>query len=125
MDDEQPCRGVRKDGSPCRAKPRPGRHLCWAHDASLGGKRQKAREKGGRNKRTEVRLTKLLPAPLASMLALLTQAAHDVYEGKLDPRCGVAIATISTAMVRVYEADKVEDRLVALEKAARLAAPAS
>jgi len=35
MDDEQPCRGLRKDGSPCRATPLPGRRFCWAHDDDL------------------------------------------------------------------------------------------
>lgn len=119
MDDKQPCLGVRKDGSPCRATPLPGRRFCWAHDNELSGKRQEAREKGGRNRRTEARLTKLMPASLKPVLEKLMTGLDEVYNGTLEPRQASAMASLAGAIGRLYEVAEIEQRLEALEKSGR------
>jgi len=122
MDDDQPCMGVRKDGSPCRAAHLPGRRFCWAHDDDLSGKRQEAREKGGRNKRTEARLNKVMPASLKPILDLLMTSVSEVHQGSLDPRQASAMASLAGAIGRLYETAEIEQRLEALEKSGRYGA---
>jgi len=116
MDDEQPCMGVRKDSSPCRAKPLPGRRFCWAYDDELSGKRQEAREKGGRNRSTEARLNKVMPASLKSILGLLMTGVSEVHEGTLDSRQASAMASLASAIGRLYEVAQLEERLEILER---------
>jgi hypothetical protein len=119
MDDEQPCRGLRKDGSPCRARPLPDRHYCWAHDDDLSGKRQQARKTGGHNKATEKRLNKALPPSLKPILELLMSSVAEVHAGTLDPRQASGMASLASAIGRLYETAALEERLEALEKNGR------
>ncbi len=119
MDDEQPCRGLRKDGNPCRARPLPDRHFCWAHDDDLSGKRQQAHKTGGHNKSTQMRLKKAIPASLKPILELLMSSVSEVHEGTLDPRKASAMAGLASAIGRLYETAALEERLEALEKSGR------
>jgi len=109
------CQGTRGSGEPCRAWALPNSRFCLWHDPAQEGKRQEAREKGGRNKRTEARLTKLMPASLKPVLEKLMTGLDEVYDGTLEPRQASAMASLAGAIGRLYEVAEMEERLLRLE----------
>ncbi len=109
------CDGVRKDGTPCRAKRLPSSRWCFAHDPALRDKRQEAYAAGGRGKATPQRLQRLIPASLRPVLDKLFLAVDEVHDGTIDPRVAGAMASLAGAIGRLYETAELEERLQAME----------
>ncbi len=115
MNEEQLCRGLRKDGTPCRARALPGKTHCFAHDDDLRDKRQEAYLKGGRNKATAVRVERMVPRDLKPILTLLIDGMRDVRDGILEPQRYTAMASGAGAISRLYGVVELEQTVAALE----------
>ncbi len=110
------CTATRRDGTPCRATPTAS-GKCFAHDEKLRQKTADGRRRGGHNKATAARATKL-PADLRDLASQLMAAITECYNGELEPRRLSAMGTAAGVVVRVHEATEVTQRLDALEAAA-------
>jgi len=80
-------------------------------------KRTEAQRRGGQNRANAKRLTKLMPARLGPVFAILEQALTDVIDGRLDPKQATAAAAVSRAMAAILQAGEIEERLRQLEAA--------
>ncbi len=109
------CQAERKNGQPCQGKALPDSPFCFAHDDRYADLRRQGSSRGGKNKRTEARVQRLIPHDLRGLQRLLFQVIDNTYTGDLDPRKATAIATTATALLRIYEAGEFEQRLQALE----------
>ena len=110
-----PCQATRKDGQPCTVRAVAGSVWCFAHDPTRAAQRDEARRRGGRGKGRTARAEKLVPSTLRPVLALLLDAFGETHRGELDPKVAGALAALAGAVVRVYQAGQVEDRLSELE----------
>jgi hypothetical protein len=109
------CRGTRRDGLPCTVKALQS-GFCFAHDPGLAAKRQAAYASGGTNKGTAQRLNKLMPASLKPVLATLLQALDETHSGELEPKQASAMASVASAIGRLYGLAEMEQRLSDLER---------
>ena len=117
--DSARCRGTRRDGTPCQA---PAHAIgpagwCWAHDPQLAAARREARAAGGRNKSTAARVEKLVPQTLRPVLDTLLQALPATRDGALTPGQAGALAALAGAIVKVWTAGQLEQRVLELEAA--------
>lgn len=94
----------------------PDSPFCFAHDPGLRSKRQDAYAAGGRGKSQAARLTRLMPASLKPVLEKLIDGVGEVHTGTLDPRHASAMASLASAIGRLYEVARLEERLEALER---------
>ena len=113
------CRGVRRDGAPCQAPPHAvnAAGWCWAHSPENAEARRAARAKGGQNKATAKRVDRLVPATLRPVVATLLDALAEVHDGTLTPGQASAMASLAGAVVKVYQAGVLEERVEVLEAA--------
>ncbi len=109
------CGATRKDGSPCTARARPECDFCWGHDPALALQRRQKSAKGGANKASYRRLDKLTPASLRPVLDKLFAALDGLEDGSVDPKVGTAMASVSSAIIRVSETTELAARLKSLE----------
>ncbi len=112
---KHPCRGIRKDGRPCRMMALPDSDRCFAHDPRQAEARQQARQKGGRNRSSAVRLRGLMPPRLAPIFDQLEAALTEVHDGTLDPKAATAMASLARALVAVLQVGEMEDRMRQIE----------
>lgn len=111
-DKERPvCTAIRKDGQACRARAVVN-GLCIGHQPP----NPEWRRKGGQNSSTAHRLQKFVPSQLKSLFKTLEAAMIEVHSGKLDHRKGQAMASLASAMVKLFEVGLVEERLEWLEE---------
>jgi len=108
------CRATTKDGRRCRGAARASGY-CFAHDPDLQQSRQDGQARGGQNKSTVARVTKLMPTSLKPVLTKLMSALDEVHDGSLDPRQGSTMASIASSIGRLYEVAELEQRLERLE----------
>ena len=111
------CNARRKDGRPCTGRALPDRPTCFAHDPDLADRRRAANSEGGRNKATSKRLGKRMPATLRPVLDTLYGALAGLEDGTTDPKTATAMASVSGAIMRLYEGSEMESRLAVLEQA--------
>ncbi len=109
------CQATTKGGARCKGVARPS-GFCFAHDPGLQDARRAGQARGGENKRTEARLTRLVPATLKPVLQKLMAGVDEVYDGTLEPRQASAMASLAGAIARLYEVASLEERLEALER---------
>jgi hypothetical protein len=109
------CGETRKDGSPCTARALPGGRYCWAHDPALTEQRREKRAKGGANRATSRRLERKMPATLRPLLDKLYTALDGVADGSMTPQQGTSMASIASAIARIFETAELEQRLARLE----------
>ena len=113
---EQPiCRARRADGTPCQARPLPGKRECWAHSAELAAQREQAKSTGGSNSARAARAQKLLPSQLKPVMAMLIEGMRETHEGALEPARLSAMAAAAGAVVRMFSLVELEARVQALE----------
>src|ERR671918_732984 len=111
------CQGIKKDGTACQALASNGKgRFCLGHDPDLAEQRAQARRKGGQNKARATRARKALPSRLQSIAELLERALQEVYSGDLEPRQATALASLSGALVRLYETSALEQRMASIEE---------
>jgi hypothetical protein len=108
--ERQRCRAIRKDGQPCNAFAVVNGY-CIGHSPAAA----EARSKGGRNSSNAARLAKMIPARLRPTLDLLETAIQEVHKGTLQPQRGTAMASLASAMIKVFETGVLEERLLRLE----------
>ncbi len=112
---ETQCQAMTKSGVRCKGTARPS-GFCFAHDPDLQHARRDGQARGGQNKRTEARITRLVPATLKPVLEKLMAGVDEVYDGTLEPRQASAMASLAGAIGRIYEVASLEERLEALER---------
>ena len=105
------CPALRRDGQPCRGRPGPS-GFCIGHGPGADA----ARRQGGRATALGERAGRLLPARLRPVSDLLTRALTEVHEGQITPSQATALSSLSTAILRLYQAADLEERLRALEE---------
>ena len=71
---------------------------------ALSTARESARVRGGKNSSSRARLEKLMPERLRPTFELLEKAVTDVYEGRLAPQKASAMASVTSAMVKIIKA---------------------
>lgn len=111
------CGGTRHDGSRCRSTVVLASGYCAAHDPDRQAEMAVARAKGGRGKARTARIERLVPSTLKPVLATLLETLGQLHSGELDPKTGSAMAAVAGAIVKVYQAGTLEERLQALEQA--------
>ncbi len=117
-----PCKGVKKDGTPCR-----GNGLeqldgyCIAHGAPE--KTRAWRVRGGQNSSSAARADKRLPERYRDVIHALTQGIFEVKEGNLSPAAYAAICRGARTLIDVHAAADAEmEEIRAEEKSAEAAA---
>ncbi len=91
---------------------------------SLQLRRAAARQAGGYGKATARRLARRMPSSLRPLLDRLYTTLADLATGACDARTATAMATVATAIARLYDQVETAPRLQALEDAAAGGAPA-
>ncbi len=110
MGEHRRCMGTSKTGARCTG-PATSTGYCIAHDP----RRHEWNIIGGQHSRKGERLAKLLPSSMRPIIDLLNKAAQEVYDGRLDPRQATALASLASALVRVYTVGEMEDRMRQVE----------
>ena len=109
------CQAVKKNRQPCTATAvRNG--YCFGQAPELEATRREARRKGGAATSKASRASKLLPSRLRPVAELLEKALEEVHSGLLDPRKATAMSSLASALIRVFEAGQMEERLRTLEE---------
>lgn len=93
------CSATRKDGTPCRARARPGGALCFAHAPETAAQRLEVRARGGKNSARAVRLQANLSPDLRHAGQLLRTALDGVFAGEIEPRVATAIGALVGRMI--------------------------
>lgn len=115
------CQATNRDGSPCSARPQPGKDVCVWHDPDRASERQGWNRNAGRAKSKQVQARKRVLAggmELNEVDAALCTALLDVLSGDLEPNIGTAAAGIARSIASVRQAGEIERRLDALEASA-------
>ncbi len=115
MDTGTLCQATRRDGQPCAMKAGED-GFCFSHSPTAAERRRAGNALGGRNKATPKRLARLIPSSLRPTLETLFAALDEVHSGELDPRQASAMASLASAIGRLYETASLEQRLEAIEK---------
>ena len=77
--------------------------------------RAAARVRGGKATSKVDRASRLLPEKMRPVVEILEEAIKAVRDGKLEPSRGQAMAALSNALVRAYQAGTLEERVRELE----------
>lgn len=109
------CQATRADGQPCTVRALES-GWCFAHDPGLHDKRRAAYAQGGRNRATMARVQRMMPATLRPVLDRLIAALEEAHDGSLDSRQASAMASLASAIGRLYEVAQLEERLQKLEE---------
>ena len=114
------CNATRRDGQPCAAVARPSGY-CIFHDPAMAETQALGRHVGGLKRRNTIRLKAAVPLDampdkLREVLNHLIGALDETYDGQLEPQVARAMATLSGAIVRLYEFGELAVRVQALEE---------
>jgi hypothetical protein len=110
------CTAKKTNGEPCQAVCQPDRPFCFSHDPELADRRQAGREAGGRERSNARRAFRRLPTDIRSTLDVVFETLEGVREGSILPAQAQAIASLSRAIVSLWEAGTVEQALRDLEE---------
>jgi hypothetical protein len=111
----QLCKRIKANGEPCKAIARED-GLCFAHSPALAKQHTDASIKGGHNKSNAMRLQKLMPARLVPIYKLMEEVLSDVYNDKIDLKKAHTMAVVARAMVAIFTAGELEERVRSLEE---------
>lgn len=124
------CKASRKDGRPCTAPVLLPSGYCFAHDPDNQATAACARADGGRahSRAARVKASAARPEPalaavLRPVLDRLLGAMTRVEDGALTPAQAQALVALAGAVVKVYTAGELEERMATLEAAAPSARP--
>jgi hypothetical protein len=109
------CNATRRDGQPCAAAARPSGY-CFYHDPAFAEQRAQGRRLGGYARSNVARIHRNTPPELRGVLDQLMHALDETYGGQLEPQVARAMATLSGAIVRMYEIGELAGRVQALEE---------
>ena len=110
------CTATKADGSPCRAKPLPGKDRCVFHDEASAAKRAEGRQRGGRERS---RPRAVLPADAedlpfddaGAVKNLLGKTINDVRLGRIDPKIANAVGCLANVLLRAVEGGELSQLL--------------
>lgn len=110
-----PCKGVKKDGTPCKGNglPQFGGY-CIAH--APAAKTREWRSRGGQNSSTAARADKRIPERLRRAFEALEQGLVDVREGNLAPTAYSAMSRGVMAMLALHRRSDKEMELIRNEE---------
>ena len=119
-----PCKGVKKDGTPCRGNGNDQLDgYCIAHGAPE--KTRAWRVLGGENSSTAARADKRIPERFRPVIQAVTNGIAEVREGTLKPAAYAAICRGAKILLELYRAADAEMELVRLEEIEAAAAEVS
>jgi alkylhydroperoxidase family enzyme len=114
------CEGTKDDGTRCRASAIGGSHYCFFHDPTMEDARKTAQQRGGRANRSAVLPDYTADVPLDSpkdVAVLLAETINQVRKGQIGPKPAGTIGYLASALTRVLEPAKTDERLARLERA--------
>ena len=106
------CLGIRKDGSPCSARPLGKSDFCIGHHE----KAQEWRKKGGYASSDANRARNMMPQELRPLANQILETMNDLLEGQVTPSQGSAFAALTNSLIRVIEVGVLESRISGIEK---------
>ena len=109
------CHATRRDGGRCGSTVVLPSGYCPMHDPDRQAEMRAARVRGGRGKARTARLARLVPSTLKPVLAQLLDALEETHSGAITPAQAGALAALAGAIVKVYTAGTMEERIAALE----------
>jgi hypothetical protein len=109
------CIATRADGQRCQGRALAD-GLCFAHSPAMQAKREAARQEGGKNRSSTVRLHNLVPPRLRPVYDKLENALSEVHDGSLSPGQAQAMGSLARAMVAVLTSGELEERVRNLEE---------
>ena len=115
------CKATTVAGSPCSARPVREDGYCWWHSPALEAERLAGRVRGGKAKSNAARARKDLPPAMttAELQQVLGGVLRGTLAGRIAPHVANACAALGRTLIAVRKATEVEERLAALEAAAR------
>jgi hypothetical protein len=113
--DPMQCQGINKQGEACRARPIKGRPYCLKHDPLLANERAGWERAGGKAKSNAARAAKRMPADLQDTLKSLYRTLAALEAGEIEPARASAMASVSRAIVAVFEMGDAERRITEIE----------
>jgi len=121
MTETRQCAATNKDGSACRATPRPGTTTCPWHDSTLAEDRKRWKVESGKAKSNKRRAAKQYVAGSLDPDQLQGIIGATIVGGlseRIPPNVGNAIAALARTSVTIREAVETEARLAELERRA-------
>ena len=116
LNSKNPCKSKKVNGEPCRGNAGPD-GFCFAHSPVLASKHAEASMRGGHNKSNAIRAQKLMPARLVPVFVMMEEVLAEVYHDKmLDYKKAQTIALVARALVAIFTAGELEERLRTLEE---------
>ena len=110
-----PCKGVKKDGTPCRGNGNEQLDgYCIAHGAPE--KTRAWRVLGGENSSTAARADKRIPERFRPVIQAVTNGIAEVREGTLKPAAYAAICRGAKILLELYRAADADMELVRVEE---------
>lgn len=110
------CKALTKDGQPCKAPPTDG-GLCYFH-ANPGRVRQLGQIGGRKNRRRTIDPSEFAPVNPGGVRQMLAQTMVDLKENRVSPRSAMALAQVSSVLLRAIQVSELEERIANLERAA-------
>jgi len=111
-----PCKSKKVNGETCGGNAGPD-GFCFAHSPAFASKHAEASMRGGRNKSNAIRAQKLMPSRLVPVFRMMEGVLADVYNDKIvDYKKAQTIALIARALVAIFTAGELEERIRELEK---------
>ncbi len=111
------CTATKRDGTDCRSMALDS-GLCWAHDPAVRDRADAARRKGGENRSTLIRASRMMPRDMKDLADRILAAFEEVHHGTLIPERAHAMARLAAVYVQLHDAGETETRIAALEAAA-------
>ena len=114
------CSATTLAGEKCRARARPGRDFCFAHDPEVRSAVAKGRREGGRQRASQQASSEVpTPRPLRTaedVLSLLEETVGLLLAGRVTERRATAVGFLGQVSLRALGIH-FEERLTALEQA--------
>ena len=105
------CLGIKKDGSPCSARPLGKSDFCIGHHENA----QEWRTKGGDASSDANRARNMMPSELRPLAKELLETMEGLLQGRVTPAQGSAFAALTNSLIRVIEVGVLETRLSSIE----------
>ncbi len=110
------CNSKKVNGETCGGNAGPD-GFCFAHSPALASKHAEVSKIGGRNKSNAIRAQKLMPSRLVPVFVMMEGVLADIYNGKItDYKKAQTIAQVARALVAIFTAGELEERIRALEE---------
>ena len=120
------CEMIKQAGERCRSRALRGRPFCFFHDPNSSEERSEASSRGGGKNRAATLPAGTPDIPLRSSTdaaALLARTTNQLLRGEIDPKIANSAGYLIGILMKAQEANRLEERLTALEAAMGKQAP--